>query len=561
MIPNLLPRVKALDLAFNPKESYREGQLAAVISCWGAIHNGYKYIAVNADTGSGKTIIAASIANLIGTSYICTTRLKLQDQYLELGPDFQKTDGRGNHICIMSGRHKACDKGVCIYGPEDFVCNHKPSSKGVFDGFNYKKWHSEDIQERCEYWRNVERGVNAKHTVLNYPYFILKMNSPYNDFNRRPLLILDEAHNIEDYVRQIATVKIHAKSLSSIQYLNGIDSDDFPAFDRIPIEKLKGPGAIYDWLISLKQIIDIRYSETSMSIEAGIKGLHKRLSSIESLQSKINYFIDSFEVSPDNWVSTTDDNGFELIPLYIGDYFNKYMTAGSDVVLMMSATLPTQKTLCKRLGISEDDMFYHTMPSTFPPENAPIYSHAQPVMNYEAGQMEGKRNKMAIKILKIMKDYKGKRGLILCNSYDEMRHYVTFINETDQIESKRLTVHERGLKIEYLLEDHAELDDSVLISVSSWDGLDLPGDLAEFEIITKVPYRDISSPVVRGLKKIDGTRYFEDACIKVRQGIGRTVRSAEDKSDIHFLDGALRRLLRFNKKEFPTSFRERIVLL
>ena len=561
MIANLLPRVKALDQSFNPKESYREGQLAAVMSCWGAIHNGYKYIALNAETGSGKSIIAATLANLTGSSYICTTRLKLQDQYLELGPDFKKTDGRGNHICIMSGRHKTCDNGVCISGPEDFVCNHKPSSKGLFEGFNDKKWSSEEISERCEYWRNVERGVNAKHTVFNYPYFMLKMNSPYNDFNKRPLLVLDEGHNIEDYVRGIATIEIHDRSLNVIQYDRSVDSDDFPGFDRIPVENLKGPGAIYDWLTSLKQIVDIRYSETVMTINAGVKGLRKRRSGIESLQERIDRFTHSYETKPENWVSTTDDTGFKLVPLYIGDYFHRYMSVGSEVILMMSATLPTKKTLCKRLGISEDELFYYNMDSTFPPENAPIYSHAQPVMNYEQGQMESKRNKMGAKILAVMKEYKGKRGLLLCNSYEEMRHYIRFITSTDLVESMRLTVHERGIKAEYVLEEHAESEDSVFTTVSSWEGLDLPGDLAEFEIIAKVPYQDVSSPVVRGLKELDGKRYFEDACIKVRQGAGRVVRSPEDKADIHFLDGAFRRLFRFNNKEFPESFRERVILL
>lgn len=561
MTDQLLSRAKALDLSFNPKDSYREGQLAAVVSCWGAIHNRYKYIAVNAETGSGKSIIAATLANLIGSSYICTTRIKLQDQYLELGPDFKKTDGRGNHICISSGRHKACDNGTCISGPEDFVCVHKPTTKGRFEGFNDKKWHSEDISERCEYWRNVERGVNAKHTVLNYPYFMLKMNSPYNDFNRRPLLVLDEGHNIEEYVRNISTIEVHDRSLSAIQYDYQIDSEKFYGFDRVPVENLKGPGAIYDWLISLKQIVDIRYSDTVMSIDAGIKGLRKRRAGLASLQDRIERFIYSYESTPENWVSVTDDTGFKLIPLYIGDYFNKYVAIHSDVVLMMSATLPTKKTLCKRLGINEDKMFYYNMDSTFPPENAPIYSHAQPVMNYEPGQMESKRNKMGASILKKMKEYKGKRGLLLCNSYDEMRHYIKFISEKDLEESMRLTIHERGIKIEYILEEHAESEDSVLATVSSWEGLDLPGDLAEFELIAKVPYQDISSPVVRGLRDLDSKRYFEDACIKVRQGSGRVVRSPDDKADIHFLDGAFRRLFRYNKKEFPESFRERVILV
>lgn len=559
---NQLPgRKEALNPKFNPKSSYREGQLGAVVSCFGAIHNGYKYIALNAETGSGKTIIAGSLANLVGSSYICTTRIKLQDQYLDLGPDFKKTDGRGNHVCVSSGRHKACSKGMCVSGPEDFVCDYKPTSKGIFEGFNNKRWHNYDKRERCEYWKNVEVGVNARHTVLNYPYFILKMNSPYNDFGRRPLLVLDEGHNIEDYVRGISKVVINNRTLNPIHYDTEVDSEEYKGLETIPIGILKTTGQIYDWLVSLRSILDIRYSETQLSIDAGVKGLSRRLSLIESLKNKIEKFILSYEINPDNWVSISDGNRVEIVPLYIGDYFNKYVAAHADIILIMSATLPSKETLCKRLGINRDEMFYYTVDSTFPPENAPIYSHPQPVMNYVEGQMEAKRNKMGAAILKLLRNYDGKRGLILCNSYSEMRHYIDFIKDNDPEVCSRLSVHDRDTKIEYVLEDHMERLDSVIVSASSWEGLDLPGELAEFEIIVKVPYSDMSSVVVRGLKNIDSKRYFEDACIKIRQGTGRVVRSPEDKAEINIMDGAFRNLYRYNKNEFPESFKERIILV
>jgi len=165
---NLLSRTAAMDLKYNPKESFRPGQAAAVISLWGAIHNGYKILALDGRTGSGKTIIASTIGNLLESSDILTTQIKLQNQYLSVDSKHKKVEGRRNFTCI-SNRSKTADRGECITGSDKFQCRHKPVNGGKYPAYGEKGWRYEKIDERCPYWVNVENGVKADHTVFNYP--------------------------------------------------------------------------------------------------------------------------------------------------------------------------------------------------------------------------------------------------------------------------------------------------------------------------------------------------------------------------------------------------------
>jgi Rad3-related DNA helicase len=175
--------------------------------------------------------------------------------------------------------------------------------------------------------------------------------------------------------------------------------------------------------------------------------------------------------------------------------------------------------------------------------------------------MDKKRAKMGGCIASVMNEYPGKRGLILCNSFKEVEFYEEYLIENYPECGERLTVHRRGDNPETLMEEHSFRFDSVLISPSLWEGLDLKGDLGEFLAMAKVPYPDFNDPVIQGLKDLDKNRYFEDTVMKIRQGVGRVIRSVDDEADIHILDGAFRQIYKYNGKLFPEDFKERVLYI
>jgi len=556
----LLPRTAAMDLKYNPKESFRPGQIAAVTSLWGAVHNDYKILALDGRTGSGKTIIASVLGNLLGSSDILTTQIKLQNQYIAVDPKHKKVEGRRNFTC-RSNRSKTADRGECITGSDNFVCKYKPVNGGKYPAYGEKGWRHEKLEDRCPYWVNVEDGVKADHTVFNYPYYVLKKNIPQCEFSRKPLQILDEGHNLESYLREVNSFEIHDLGLYHVRHIPGVDFKEYFEYDQVPLDIIKGIPEAIKWLTELSVLVELRITDTEIARKNGRDGLKRRAQMLKSLDDRIEGLLHYYQKNPNNWVISLDKDGFKLIPLYIGDYIHPTLLRHSDIALIMSATLPRKDLLCKRLGLAPEEVFYYHMASTFPPENAPIYSYPQPTMNYERGGMEKKRDIMGGVLGRLMQKYEDDRGLILCNSFAEVDHYSKYISERFPQYANRMVIHRKGDNTEYLLDDHYAISDGVIITPSMWEGEDFINERARFLAIAKVPFEDTKDSVVEGWMKRDKSRYFQNACQKLIQGIGRVVRSQEDYADIHICDGAFRRLFKYNRKEFPEEIQDRVVYL
>ncbi len=543
-------------LTCNPKETYWPGQMLTVATIYRAILDGYEYVALDAGVGTGKTIMASTIAAAIGDSHIITTQKKLQEQYLSLGIDYKRITGRNNHVCKASGS-EMCDRGTCITGPDDFKCSMRPQNQGRFHAYGDKYWASIDLSDHCNYWQNVADGVNAPHTIFNYAYYSLKMNNPHNDIPPALIQILDEAHNVEAAVRDVCCFELRDRSLYHVQYMPGIDmTDDDGRFNKVERQLTNADDAI-SWLEDLRTFVDMRLKDCEMAKGLGNKNIMRRATALDSLKNRITDLVVRYNEDPDNWVFEKYANGFKFSPLLVGDYFHDIISRHANITMFMSATLPPKDVLCNRLDIDPDEMFYYEMESPFDPELAPIFSYPQPTMTWEP-DMTNKRNRMGGSIGSLLEAYEDDRGLILCNSHAEIEFYEDYLDRKFPEQAFRLTVHRKGDALENIVEDHLSKEGSVLMSASAWEGLDLIDDGGRFLGIAKVPYPDMRDPVIKGLMEIDKGRYFEDTIQKVRQGVGRIVRSSTDYGDIHFLDGAFRKLFLYNQKQFPESFRVRV---
>ena len=96
-----------------------------------------------------------------------------------------------------------------------------------------------------------------------------------------------------------------------------------------------------------------------------------------------------------------------------------------------------------------------------------------------------------------------------------------------------------------LLSAFRERKDSSLLAVSSfWEGIDAPGDTLRLVIIVKLPFAVPSTPVeaarARYVEKNGGKPFMEialpEATLRLKQGIGRLIRSEDDKGVVVILD-------------------------
>ena len=111
-------------------------------------------------------------------------------------------------------------------------------------------------------------------------------------------------------------------------------------------------------------------------------------------------------------------------------------------------------------------------------------------------------------------------------------------------------VQEYGVSRAILLEKFRETPNAVLFATRSfWEGIDVKGDDLVLVVIHKLPFETPSDLVYSSkTEKIDkelgqGKSWFNytlpDTCLKLKQGVGRLIRSKTDKGVIAILDSRI----------------------
>ena len=177
-----------------PFKNPRVDQLETISEIVNAIDKGFKYIILEAGTGTGKSAIAYTLSSMYDSSYILTVTKQLQDQYVDDFNNLKLVKGRSNFRCQQDST-LTCDEGKCLL--EEFSCDNTKST--------------------CDYHYQKTAALNSKKVISNYFYMFLELNY-VGDFTKRELLICDEAHNLEDTLMSQLTLEFSIDDLKN--YLN-----------------------------------------------------------------------------------------------------------------------------------------------------------------------------------------------------------------------------------------------------------------------------------------------------------------------------------------------------
>ena len=197
----------------------RLGQLEIIQDINDAIRKGYKYIILEAGTGTGKSAIATTLAKMYESAYILTMTKQLQAQYSNEF-DFPLVKGRGNFACLNDNLETTCDMGACKTTPtsSNFFCRYGIAKNPTLDAelafedsFGGAVFYQSP--SHCHYWNQKANAINSPITLMNYDYAIVELNY-VKHFSPRSLLILDEAHNIEN--KLMATMEVTLYNRTSI---------------------------------------------------------------------------------------------------------------------------------------------------------------------------------------------------------------------------------------------------------------------------------------------------------------------------------------------------------
>lgn len=235
-------------------------------------------------------------------------------------------------------------------------------------------------------------------------------------------------------------------------------------------------------------------------------------------------------------------------PMEVSDYLaDRFFTFKKSVVLT-SATLTVDDSftyMIEKMGLLDFQPITLQIPSPFDfeqqaammvPTDVPLVNMVSPDEFVDS---------IAIHIAEIAKKTKG-RMLVLFTSYEMLQK--TYVNLKNMVQLEQFVLIAQSISggsRAKLTKNFQAFDKAILLGTSSfWEGVDIPGEDLTALVIVRLPFAPPNDPIFAMRKKeveAKGGDSFKDlslpeAIIRFKQGIGRLIRSEQDKGIIFILD-------------------------
>lgn len=546
---------------------------------------GVKVVVVEAPTGSGKSPLAVTAGRKY-PAYYCTTQKLLQDQYLrDFSSDIVLVKGRSSYHCPSADT--TADVGPCVQFKRAAISPCSLNSEG-----HSRKGEPGFIPHVCPYVDALEIASRSRMTMFNYHAFHMQRKStkkidtgkvdsegkPITEqlprFPPRPLMILDEGHNIESLYMDIIQLVLSDDTAPGIQLFPARDPDELAQMcdpgeiDVETNEVIREPGGYVTQLLSL-----VATEHEAIKLVPNIgegKDIRtkawRKIQKYESTWRKMNDIWALFKKSgtiSEKWVLQMDkkkDGTVErlvLKPVFVTDFVPALLFAYGARILILSATILDWVTFVDALGLKalreKQQVRYIHVPSTFPAKNRPV--HVYPCGNLGQRTYQEALPRVMAGIRKVLASHPGQRGIIHCHSWKLLKAI------QDHVVDKRLLFQSAEEDRDALLFRHERSKDGVLVAPAMHEGLDLKDDLARFQILLKVPYPNRGDPQIARRIELDPDWYNWQTALKLVQSLGRGVRSSTDWAVSYILDSGFAKFYQHTSNILPIWFKDKEVLL
>jgi ATP-dependent DNA helicase DinG len=166
-------------------------------------------------------------------------------------------------------------------------------------------------------------------------------------------------------------------------------------------------------------------------------------------------------------------------------------------------------------------------------------------------------NREAARVLSGIISSLGGRILVLFTARKSMNEVARLIKKHLPGEDYELLVQYESGESRQLLDKFMASNNTVLMGLDTfWEGIDLKGDALKCVVITRLPFRSPADPFSQAWERywrLQNKNSFQsfllpDAVVRLRQGIGRLIRSESDRGVIVLLDK------RFQNKSYGKAF-------
>ena len=580
-----------------------------------------KHFAVEAGVGIGKSygyLVPALLYNqkMKRPAIIATSTITLQEQLwkdvnkvmpmLGVKPEVILAKGQTHYLC-----HTRADEYLKAEGDAASPVLREGIEKDLQDRRDYPDdlpqslWDKVNVQRfsmkncgtcpnKCLYYaiRSQIRWTDGI-VICNQDFLtshMMKLRQGFEGLinNTADLIIVDEAHNLDDKVRSATTVYISQGKLISIlrRAVNELRPTERPNVEQ---ESREAEQAIYSFFDCLKEQMqrqineadrDMKYADRFF-IEAD-KGfldlLSEMISSVKSLAMSVEIYA-SFDFranrngnasdeldaisqslaelgdSLDNtliWIERHGNNA-DLVycPKNTKDIIYSLYFSGEQRTILTSATLtnavegPLEEQysyFIRNTGFPTDErgVLSEPKPSPYPyDEHAMIYycdDLPHPSKEHEAFIEQGVE-----RLLEVL-DISNGKALVLFTAKTDMEE--VYENLKKRALPYKVLVQQPGSSQEKILQEFKEDTNSVLLGTGAyWEGISIEGHSLSNVVIFRLPF-PVPDPIIDYKASIAKDALMDvlvpEMIIKLKQGIGRLIRNYTDTGIISIIDRRLR---------------------
>jgi Rad3-related DNA helicase len=451
--------------------------------------------------------------------WIATQNKILQDQYQK---DFSGTlydfKGLDNYECHHDVG-KTCGQSRCgrIKAPQDLVFTPP-----------------EYCSRTCGYDVVKKQAVFEPILSLNVAKAFAMLKNP--SYMPPALMILDEGHCVEAALDNEASLQIDPKGLDRLGFT-------FERYFHSTLdlqEVLEGLEALMQDVGMQEEIEESRPASSRDVVRLRrLKGMLDKHAELKAAtQQGVEY------------VACSDEK-VDLRPLRVYPVFNKVFRFPT---LFLSATLLSETGFRAMTGIPKDRLQWFNVGSPFPKQNRPIrygFRMGATPINYQNRQQQ--MPVLAERVSEILTRHANEKGIIHTHTYSNAEF---LYRELGLKFGKRLLFPKTAAEQKDCLRLHQGSSNTVLLSPSMTEGVDLKDELCRFVILCKVPYLPTNDPIVEARMKADPEWYLYRSVMTIVQAAGRGVRSVEDHAVTYLCDPAFMQFMGRGREHFPKWFLE-----
>lgn len=492
---------------------WREGQWEAVQNSRDSKH---RFVVHSMPPGGGKSIVGMAEAQADNKrTLVLTSTRALQTHYINIFRNLNPLEikGKSNYSC------RATELGGEFYDGS--------SAKSVADGPCQFGVECGLKAFGCKYYDDVRKAGYHRLVVSNYAAWI--SSNLYADGwgSKFELLICDEAHEAEKWITSVMSIKLPTAYESFTGRMpRSEDPDEWQAWAEVAYPLIKN---------RLQSSLESARNSRRISMKAKV-----HTSTLRSAAMLLERMLTITE----EWLVYRDDNSVHFTPVWSRAYAEAYLFNKIPKVVLMSATMIQYEL--NLLGINKSRCDYFEYPSTFPAKNRPIYYYPVVRMRHDMDVED------ALAWISVVDDFISKRltlkGVIHTVSFARARALMA----CSRYSSLMVANSSSATAITTLQKFKAIQGPAILVTPSMGTGTDLP--YCDYAIIPKVPFDNITDPLYNARSESDPTYGPFQAAKKLRQMVGRIVRSTEDYGETLITDAAFEMFRGKYKHMLPSDF-------